>query len=212
MSLEDFSVSTAKAIFDLFNELVKIKNRRSAAPFKKIVVPMHAHFTTVHSLYRQLFWSSVDKLNALAATTDPSGPDFEEWKRDFSSARAAVSKIRWQLREKAEVIYALTTHAPTQRYLASLIHYFLEEKFSAPSDHALDDLIRDVIDRGSLRAYSTPFERATKAVTESVTPSDAKHELLQLIHTLDSRFAEASIRFWKLEYFFAASVPDAVGA
>jgi hypothetical protein len=195
------AIPAIKTLYDLIEKWINIGVDRITKPFHEIVEPMHDALTEIHGDYRRIFLETKRKFIGMDDLRDQDFLQrFIEAKESFQSARQEREHLRDKLRKQASTFLKLSQHAPTQRYIASLIHYFLEEKEEAPTDETLDALVKEVIRQGGESYYSTPSVRLELRLRETYSPVEAANLIESTLNSLNNRYVESCIRFICLKY------------
>lgn len=193
-------VAPIKAIVDLFTTLAGRQTIRIVKTFEEIVVPIHDNLIEIHSDYRKMFLETQYTCLKLSWDRIPDQQRFIDCKQNLHKARMERDSLRLTVRQEASTIFGLSKHQPTRRYLASVIHYFLEEQDPAPSDERLDEIIETVIKVGGQTYYDTPSLRLELDLHELSSPTAVKELIDAKLIELNDRFAETCTQFIRLKY------------
>lgn len=191
-----------KDLYDLLAEYVRIGDKRIIKPFDEIVTPIHDQFVQVHAQYRDLFLETIYGLRGLEYPwlSEEQDERFEKIKSQFIRGREEREDLRDKLRAEAQGLLTKSSHAATNRYIASVIHYFLEQKATKPTDSELDDIINRAIEKGGITYYETPSVRVELELRNTASPTRALSIVEQTLNQLNDRFAEVCSRYIQVKF------------
>ena len=138
--------------------------------FDKLLKPLFEAFQDIHEFYNSLFLETRNKCVALMIENTPllsSEPELslealqklENIKDEFLQLRTKDEALRDSLRQDAKEDLQNIKWLEEQRFLVSLIYYFLGIRGIAPTENTIDYDIRAVIEKGGIPHWETPSTR-----------------------------------------------------
>lgn len=168
----------------------------------EVVTPLHEAVTRVHLEHHR---SLVAAQRALPRRT----PE-EEWvsaagialsaeqladvvdgiREALSSRSEEHEVIRHKVRAEAGELLRRVEGDGEKRYVLSIIHYFLEEHYIAPSPDIMDTLVKEIESRGGLRAVHSPASRVIMQLDATADADYLRVALHDAIASLNEGFTE----------------------
>jgi hypothetical protein len=199
-----------KTIYDLLEKLITGQGERRKALFKEVINPLFDQLLTVHDDYHQMFlkssraipyrvginWEIPGKTPFIGSNSDAEVQErIFQIKRDFSEWRKVREAIRDKVRVDAADFLKAVKGKEEQRFLFSIVLYFLEDNRSQNNDSSIDQRIASVLAQSGTTALDTPSSRVDLAIWNEQDVDKLKEVFEGARRDLNERFTYSCRRF-----------------
>lgn len=199
-----------KTIYDLLEKLVTGRGERRKALFKEVIDPLFGQLLAVHDDYHQMFlnssraipyrvnddWHVPGKTPFIGSNSDAEVQErISQVKRDFREWRRVREAIRDKVRYDAADFLKAVKGKEEQRFLFSVVQYFLEDNRSQDDDSFIDQRIDSVLEKSGTTALDTPSSRVDLAISNEHDVEKLKEVFEDARRDLNERFSYSCRRF-----------------
>lgn len=199
-----------KAVYDLLEKLVTGRSKQRKTLFKEVIDPLFGQLLAVHDDYHQMFlnssraipyrvgtgWHVPGKTPFIGSNSDAEVQErIVQVKRDFKEFRQVREAIRDKVRYDAADFLKAVKGKEEQRFLFSVVQYFLEDNRSQDHDSFIDQQIDSVLAKSGTTALDTPSSRIDLEISHEHDAEKLEEVFADARRDLNERFAYSCRRF-----------------
>ena len=199
-----------KAVYDLLEKLVTGRSERRKTLFKEVIDPLFGQLLAIHDDYHQMFlnssraipyrvdadWHVPGKTPLIGSNSDAEVQErIAQVKRGFREWRQVREAIRDKVRVDAADFLKAVKGKEEQRFLFSVVQYFLEDNRSQDDDSFIDQRIDSILAKSGTTALDTPSSRVDLEISREHDVEELKKVFEDARRNLNERFTYSCRRF-----------------